>query len=133
MLRQEVRLTSLRPDRGKINHSIRTRRFQCGAQCHSDRLRLRKLWARIKVWRYQHKDAFCPLKRRGEGNRILIVASATSHPQSAHGCPLQLPDNRADRLPCGEKRAGDDTPDLTGDSHDCIINRISFAGSERDD
>jgi len=55
--------------------SRRTRRFQCGAQCQSDRLRLRKLWARIKVWRYQHEDAFCPLERRGEGDRDALRRS----------------------------------------------------------
>ena len=85
---------------------------------HSDRLRLRKLWARIKVWRYEHKDAFCPFKRRGEGNRILERGQRYFTSAIRPCLPLPASRTTADRLPCGEKGARDDTSDLTSDSHD---------------
>ena len=97
VLRQEVRLTSLRPDRRKINHSGLGRAVsKCGAQCPFRSPAPREtLGCWIKVWRYQQKDAFCPLEGRGQRSWAAssIVASATSHPRN-RPMPCPLPASR---------------------------------------
>jgi hypothetical protein len=61
------------------------------------------------------------LERRGQGDRILDRGQRY-FTSAIRPCLTfaSIPDNRADRLSCGEKGARDDTSDLTGDSHDCI-------------
>jgi hypothetical protein len=67
------------------------------------------------------------LERRGEGDRILdrgqCYFTSAIRPCLTFG---SIPDNRADRLPCGKKSARDDTTDPTSDSHDCIHKSYFF-------
>jgi hypothetical protein len=141
VLGQQVWLTGLRSDGGKINHSRRTRRFQRGAQPQSPAPRGAP--AADQNLAHEHENTLHPSERCRKGSRILNCGQrhfASAIPPSPSF--VHISQDRADRLSRGEDFAGsplvlpgwDGAPfrNQAFDARICGVIDASAAGAERD-